>query len=463
MRPGTVRVMAKRRGGESLFEHAWREHQHDQEPLAARMRPRTLEEVVGQEHLLGPGHVLERAIHADQVPSMVLWGPPGTGKTTLAYVIASVTKSHFTPVSAVSAGVADLRQAVAEARERWTAEQRRTMLFVDEVHRFNKAQQDVILPYVEDGTVTFIGATTENPSFEVIAPLLSRCRVYTLRPLTDEQITALVQRALADTERGIGGERIELAPDTLELMLTVASGDARAALNALQLAAQVAPRTRSEPRTVSRELMEEVLQRRAPLYDKAGDSHYDTISAFIKSMRASDPDASVYWLVRMLEAGEDPLFIARRLVILAAEDVGMADPQALGITMAAQQAVHFVGLPEGAIPLAEATVYLATAPKSNAAYEALNRAREEVRTGYQYPVPLHLRNAVTGLMRAEGYGKGYKYAHDYPGHFAGQGNLPKELEDKRFYEPGDEGYEAGVKERIEAWWRKASDRSDTSR
>ena len=447
--------MARTRGEQTLFEHLGRQREQEGAPLAARMRPRTLEEFVGQEHLLASGRILEKAIRSDQVPSMVLWGPPGVGKTTLAFLIAHMTKSHFSPVSAVTSGVADLRQIVAEARERWGTDDERTILFVDEVHRFNKAQQDVILPHVENGTVTFIGATTENPSFEVIAPLLSRCRVFTLKPLTDEQVADIVHRALTDTERGIGSQHLELEPEAMELLLTVASGDARVALNAVELASSVTSADKEGRRLVARASMEEVLQRRAPLYDKKGDSHYDTISAYIKSVRASDADAAVYWLARMLEAGEDPLFIARRMVILAAEDVGMAEPQALAVTVAAQQAVHFIGLPEGAIPLAEATVYLATAPKSNAAYTALNRALEEVRTGHQYPVPLHLRNAVTGLMREQGYGKGYRYAHDYPGHFAGQQNLPKEIGAKRFYEPSDQGYEREVAKRVERWWRKA--------
>ena len=288
--------------------------------------------------------------------------------------------------------------------------------------------------------------------FEVIAPLLSRCRVFALRPLTDEQMTLLVRRALDDAERGLGARQVSLDPDALEMLLVVASGDARVALNGLELAASVTAPNGEGMRVITRQAMEDVLQRRVPLYDKQGDAHYDTISAYIKSVRASDPDAAVYWMVRMLEAGEDPLFVARRMVILAAEDVGLADPQALVVAVAAQQAVHFLGLPEGAIPLAEATVYLAAAPKSNSAYAALGRATEEVRTGRQYPVPLHLRNAVTGLMREQGYGKGYRYAHDYPGHFAGQQNLPDALKGRRFYEPGDQGYEAGIKARVEAWW-----------
>ena len=444
------------RSDQSLFEHVRRRHEAEHAPLAARMRPRALEEFVGQEHLLGEGHVLARALRAGQVPSMVLWGPPGVGKTTLARIIAGMTDSHFIGLSAVTSGVADLRQAVEEAREAG-ANGKGTVLFIDEVHRFNKAQQDAILPHVENGTVVFIGATTENPSFEVISALLSRTRVLTLKPLTDDEVEQVVRAALADPDRGLGREQVDVESDALRFLLDVAAGDARVALNAVELAVEIAQPGGDGVKRVDRALMEEALQRRAPLYDKAGDNHYDTISAFIKSIRASDPDAAVYWLARMLESGEDPLFIARRVVIAAAEDVGMADPQALPVAVAAQQAVHFVGLPEGAIPLAQAVVYLATAPKSNASYMALNRALEEVRTGRPHPVPLHLRNAPTGLMRSLGYGRDYKYAHDYKGHFAGQRNLPEEIAGARFYEPGGEGYEQTVRERIEAWWGKAKD------
>ena len=443
------------RSDQSLFEHVRRQHEAEHAPLAARMRPRTLMEFVGQGHLLGEGRVLERALRAGQVPSMVLWGQPGVGKTTLARLIAELTDAHFIALSAVTSGVADLRKAVEEARETRATADKGTILFVDEVHRFNKAQQDAILPHVENGTVVFIGATTENPSFEVISALLSRTRVLTLKPLTDDEIERVVRAALADPDRGLGRQQIAVEPDALQFLLEVAAGDARVALNAVELAVEIAQPESDGVKRVDRALMEEALQRRAPLYDKAGDNHYDTISAFIKSIRASDPDAAVYWLARMLEAGEDPLFIARRVVIAAAEDVGMADPQALPVAVAAQQAVHFVGLPEGAIPLAQAVVYLATAPKSNASYMALNRALEEVRTGRPHPVPLHLRNAPTGLMRSLGYGRDYKYAHDYEGHFAGQQNLPEELAGRRFYEPGGEGYEGAVRERIEAWWGKA--------
>ncbi len=449
------------RGDQTLFEHARKQHEGESAPLAARMRPRTLEEYAGQQHLLGPGHILERAIREDRIPSMVLWGPPGVGKTTLALLIAGLTKSHFIKLSAVTSGVADLRNAVEEAREVRLNNEQGTILFIDEVHRFNKSQQDAILPHVENGTVVFIGATTENPSFEVVAPLLSRARVLKLEPLTDEQLTEVIDRALADTERGLGHSNVVIEPEARDFLMEVAAGDARVALNAIELAASVTTHDAGGVKTVDQATMEEVLQRRSPMYDKGGDSHYDTISAFIKSIRASDPDAAMYWLARMLEAGEDAMFIARRIVISASEDIGMADPQALPLAVAAQQALHFIGLPEGAIPLAEITVYLATAPKSNASYMALNRAREEVKNGRQWPVPLHLRNAATGLMKSFGYGEGYKNAHNYKSHFAGQRNLPEELGDKRFYEPGELGYEATVKARLETWWKASKGHKDS--
>jgi putative ATPase len=436
----------------TLFEHRRKARQAQEAPLAARMRPRTFDEFMGQDHLVGPERVLRRSIEADQVPSMILWGPPGSGKTTLAFLIASLTQCHFSPVSAVAAGVADLRRVVEEARERAGMHDQRTILFVDEIHRFNKAQQDAILPYVEDGTITLIGATTENPSFEVIGPLLSRSRVFTLEALTDDQVRLIVERALKDEERGLGGHGVEVTPDALKMLVTIANGDARVALNALELAFSVTQPDKDGVVLITLPTVEDALQRRALLYDRQGDQHYDTISDFIKSVRGSDPDAALYWLGRMIEAGEDSLFIARRIVILAAEDIGMADPLALPIAVACQQAVHFIGMPEGRIPLAEATVYLATAPKSNNAYAALNRAMEDVRQTRNDPVPLHLRNAVTGLMRESGYGKGYRYAHDYEGHFVGQDFLPKALQGKRYYQPSDQGYEGEVAKRLRAWW-----------
>ena len=436
----------------TLFEHQTDRKMEREAPLAARMRPRSFDEFLGQEHIVGPGRVLRSSIEADQVPSMVLWGPPGTGKTTLALLIASLTRSHFSHVSAVASGVADLRRIVSEARDRLGMHGQRTILFIDEVHRFNKAQQDVILPYVEDGTVVFIGATTENPSFEVISPLLSRSRVFALEPLTSEQVENIVRAAMEDEERGLGKLSQRLDDDAMKGLVTLANGDARSGLNALELAVSATGPDEAGVRHVTQATIEDAMQRRALLYDKAGDQHYDTISAFIKSVRGSDPDAAVYWLARMLEAGEDPLFIARRLVILAAEDVGMADPQALSVAVAVQQAVHFVGLPEGRIPLAEATVYLATAPKSNSAYMAISKAMEDVQKTRNDPVPLHLRNAVTGLMREMGYGKDYKYSHDHEGHFAPMDNLPESLKGRRYYVPSDQGSEPEAAERQRKRW-----------
>jgi putative ATPase len=415
------------------------------------MRPRSFDEFVGQEHILGPERVLRKAIDADRPPSFILWGPPGSGKTTLARLVAGVTQAHFEPISAVTSGVADLRRIVAEARERQAMYGKPTILFVDEIHRFNKSQQDVILPHVEDGTVTFIGATTENPSFEVNAPLLSRCRVFTLQALTADQLKSIVQRALADEERGLGELQAEIDDGALEHLVNIANGDARIALNALETAAFATQPDHEGHRRIDLDTISDALQRRSPLYDKAGEGHYDTISAFIKSVRGSSPDGALYWLARMIEAGEDPLFIARRLVILAAEDIGLAEPQALAVAVAAQQAVHFLGLPEGRIPLAEATVYLATAPKSNSAYMALERALDDVRQQPNDPVPLHLRNAVTGMMRDLGYGKGYRYAHDHPGHFVEQEYLPPALKDRRYYRPSSEGKEKEIEERLRKW------------
>ncbi len=389
-----------------MFEHQFEKDKLKGAPLATRMRPTSFDEFVGQEHLIGKGRVLRKAIESGNLPSIILWGPPGSGKTTLAYIIANTTDSHFSPVSAVSAGVADLRRIIEDAKERRKMSQKRTILFIDEIHRFNKAQQDAILPFVEDGTITLIGATTENPSFEVISPLLSRAQALTLKPLTSDEIRIIIFRALKDSLCGLGTLNVELADDALDHLITMSNNDARVALNALEIAALTTPPDANGKRHISLATVEDAIQHRALPYDKSGDQHFDTISALHKSLRGSDPDAALYWLARMLEAGEDPLYIARRLVRFASEDVGMADPQALVVAMAAQQAVHFIGLPEGNLALAEAAVYLATAPKSNSLYQAYSRAQEEVKQGSSESVPLHLRNPVTQLMKDIGYGKG---------------------------------------------------------
>lgn len=413
------------------------------------MRPRSLSEFVGQEHILGEGRLLRRAIERDGLGSMIFWGPPGSGKTTLASIIARMTESSFIPMSAVSAGVADLRKAVVGAKKLHALNGQRTILFIDEIHRFNKGQQDAVLPHVENGDVTLIGATTENPSFEVNAALLSRTRVFTLRSLDSEAVGRIVDRALEDRERGLGDPGVELEMDARRHLLHVADGDARIALNALELATASTDAVLGR-RLIDRRLIEEALQRPALLYDKGGDMHYHIISAFIKSVRGSDPDASVYWLARMLEAGEDPLFVARRLVLLAAEDIGLAAPEGLGIAIAAQHAVHFVGMPEGFLPLTEATLFLATAPKSNSALVAYQNAVKDVQDTLNRPVPLHLRNAATALNRQEGYGRDYKYSHDFQGHHVEQQYLPEELRGHRYYVPTEQGAEAAMAARVAA-------------
>ncbi len=430
-----------------LFEANRRDQLASRAPLATRMRPRTLDELVGQEAIVGAGTLLRRAIEADRLSSLILWGPPGSGKTTLARIVAATTRAHFAAVSAVSSGVADLRAAIKEAAERLGMQGQRTVLFIDEIHRFNKAQQDAILPYVEDGTVILIGATTENPSFEVNSPLLSRSRVIVLRALTDEDVRTVVLRALADDERGLGQQHLPIDDDALALLVNAANGDARFALNTLEFAATGVGYAEHPRITV--ELVREAAQRRAATYDKGGDDHFDAISALHKTLRGSDPDAALYWLARMLERGDDPLYVARRLVRFTSEDVGLADPQALSLAMAAQQAVHFIGLPEGALALAELVVYLALAPKSNSLYLAYGAAVQDVATTRNDPVPLHLRNAPTALMKGLGYGKGYRYAHDYAEGVVGQQNLPENLAGRRYYTPTERGFEQDLAARLE--------------
>jgi putative ATPase len=429
-------------------------------PLAARMRPRSFVEFVGQEHLVGEGRVLRKSIEVDQVPSMILWGPPGSGKTTLAYVIASITKSHFSSLSAVTAGVADLRRIVEEARKRLKQTGQRTIMFIDEIHRFSKSQQDAVLPFVENGVVTLIGATTENPSFEVISALLSRSRVFTLNSLTDENICQIVERAAKDEDVGLGKMKVEIAEDALKHLVVMANGDARVALNALEVATLATAPDAGGHRRLNLATIEDALQQKVLLYDKSGEQHYDIISALHKSLRGSDPDASLYWLGRMLEAGEDPLYVARRLVRFASEDVGMADPRALMVAVAAQQAVHFVGMPECNLALAEAVTYLATAPKSNSLYVAYSRVQQDVDHTRNDPVPLHLRNPVTRLMKGLGYGEGYKYAHDYEGHYVEQQNLPDALKDKHYYTPSDQGYEKDVSIRLKGWRQRNKEKKE---
>ncbi len=430
-------------------------------PLATRMRPRTFEEFVGQHRAIGVGTVLRRAVDAGEVPSLILWGPPGSGKTTLAALIAGATNATFEAVSATSAGVADLRKVVERAQERLRTG-RRTVLFIDEIHRFNKGQQDAVLPHVENATVTLLGATTENPSFEVNAALLSRSRVIRLEALEAGDLRRLLERALVDPERGLGGQHVAVEPEAIDRLVSLSGGDARIALNSLELAVQAAVPDASGAVRVTVADIEGALQNPALLYDRAGDQHYWLISAFIKSVRGSDPDAAVYWLARMLEAGEDPLFVARRLVILAAEDIGLADPQALGIAVAAQQAAHFIGMPEGYLPLSEATLYLAAAPKSNSVLRAYVAAAADVAETLHQPVPLHLRNAVTGLGRSMGYGSGYRYAHDHEGGVVKQAHLPELLAGHRYYDPSDHGAERAISERLAAIQKGLSDRESGS-
>ncbi|HWD39909.1 MAG TPA: replication-associated recombination protein A [Fimbriimonas sp.] len=434
-------------------------------PLAARMRPKSFDEFFGQGHLVGPSAAFRRAVEADRLGSVILWGPPGVGKTTLAEIVANVTHARFERVSAVTAGVADLRRIVDEAKlarapkkpdpsdlfaeQSAPSKPNRTILFIDEIHRFNKAQQDAILPHVENGTVTLIGATTENPSFEVNAAILSRCRVFVLKALTEDEVRSVIERALNDPQRGYGRLELEISGEAEEALVGLANGDARSALNMLELCVSVAEAEASgNPAKVELPLLESAVQRRLLLYDKGGEQHFDLISALHKTVRGSDVDASLYWLARMLESGEDPLYLARRIVRMASEDIGLADPQALGLCIAAQQAVHFIGMPEGALALAEAVAYLAAAPKSNALYAAYGKARSDVEQTRNDPPPLHLRNAPTRLMKEIGYGEGYKYAQDYEGGIVYQQNLPDSIAGRSYYQPTNRGYEEVLAKRI---------------
>lgn len=425
-------------------------------PLAERMRPKTLKDFIGQSHLVGEGRVLRRAIENDNLISMIFWGPPGVGKTTLARIIANETNSDFFSLSAVTAGVADVRKVIEKAVFNRKHLKKKTILFIDEIHRFNKAQQDALLHSVEDGTILLIGATTENPSFEVISPLLSRARVYTMHPFSPEEIEQIIDRALAQDEILLA-ENVKLDDEAKKALIHFAAGDARIALNAIELAAQQLASEQPNQRIITLEMVEEIFQQRTLLYDKKGDYHYDLISAFIKSIRGSDPDAAVYWMARMLEGGEDPKFIARRLIILASEDIGNAHPLALVVATSAFTAVDYVGMPEARIILAQAATYLASVPKSNAAYLAINEAMEDVKNSPPEPVPLHLRNAPTKLMEQKGYGKDYKYPHDFPEHFIEEKYLPEGKEGKIYYRPTDLGYEKNLKERLERLWKKRRD------
>jgi putative ATPase len=419
-------------------------------PLAERMRPRTFDEFVGQEELLAPGKPLREAIERDLLQSIILWGPPGTGKTTLARIIADTTKAKFVSFSAVLAGIKEIREVMSEAERLRRSTGRRTIVFIDEIHRFNKAQQDAFLPRVEAGDIVLIGATTENPSFEVNAALLSRSKVFVLRGLNIDEVASILSRALADPKRGFGATGVDIDADSLRAIAQYANGDARVALNLLELSVAAAPLV-DNVRRIDIARVQEAIQRRTLLYDKSGEEHYNLISALHKSMRNSDPDAAVYWLARMVEAGEDPMYIARRLVRFASEDVGNADPQALTVAVAAKDAVHFIGMPEGNTALAQAAIYLATAPKSNAVYEAYNHAAADAHNDVAQPVPLHLRNAPTPLMKELEYGKGYRYAHNEADAVADMSCLPPALEGRKYYDPRDRGFEKEIKRRLDGW------------
>ncbi len=424
-------------------------------PLADRMRPRTLDEFVGQEQLINPGKPLRTQIERDDMGSLIFWGPPGTGKTTLAKIIANMTKAEFIEFTAVLAGIKEIKQVMADA-ERARQYGTRTIVFIDEIHRFNKAQQDAFLPHVEKGNIRLIGATTENPSFEINSALLSRCRVYVLQPLPEDQVVLLLRRALSDGKRGLGEMNLTASDDVLKKIASYTSGDARSAYNVLEVAAGLAKSAESETREITDDIVRDALQKRILLYDKTGEEHYNLISALHKSVRNSDPDAALYWLGRMLEAGEDPLYIARRVVRMAVEDIGLADPNALSLCMAARDAVDFIGMPEGNLALAQAVVYLSAAPKSNALYTAYGEVKQDVEQTAADPVPLHLRNAPTALMKGMGYGRGYQYAHDLEEKVADMQCLPDNLRGRVYYHPTNEGIEKRIRERLEEIKRQRS-------
>lgn len=442
-----------------IFEYQAKEAAKASRPLAEKMRPEHLDEFTGQKHVTGEGTLIQNAIEQDRIFSMILWGPPGCGKTTLARIIAGETSSYFAQISAVLSGIKEIRAVIEDAGNQLKLYRKRTILFVDEIHRFNKSQQDAFLNHVESGLITLIGATTENPSFEVISPLLSRCRVITLNTLSSDEIAEILDRALKDTERGLGDFDLIFDRDALSHIVRISDGDARSALNSLEIAASLIVSEsdglkKEKKRSITVKDVENAIQKKVLLYDKSGEEHFNIISALHKSLRGSDPDAAVYWLGRMLAAGEDPLYIARRMIRFASEDIGNADPDALSVAINAMEAFRFLGSPEGELSLAHAAVYLATAPKSNSIYVAYNNVKNAVKSSGALPVPFHIRNAPTGLMKDLGYGKGYKYAHDYDGAYTSQEYLPEKLKGRRFYFPSDRGYEKKIKERLEKWRRQ---------